>query len=54
MARPSGAQGTGQQASPPSAPGVNKRQYLDQKTGRYYYFDPVRGRYFWEDGRPRG
>jgi hypothetical protein len=44
-------------AAPPgraNRPSVNKRQYLDEKTGRYYYFDPARGAYFWEDGRPRG
>lgn len=34
-------------------PGVNRRQYFDEKAGRYYYFDPKRGAYFWEDGRPR-
>jgi hypothetical protein len=34
-------------------PGVNRRQYFDEKAGRYYYFDSNRGAYFWEDGRPR-
>jgi len=38
---------------PAARPGVNRRQYFDEKTGRYYYFDPGRGAYFWEDGRPR-
>jgi len=29
------------------------RQYLDQRTGKYYYFDQTAHRYFWEDGTPR-
>ncbi len=29
------------------------RQYLDQRTGRYYYFDAASHRYYWEDGSPR-
>jgi hypothetical protein len=29
------------------------RQYLDQRSGRYYYFDPTTHRYLWEDGTPR-
>lgn len=42
-------------APKPARPGgINRRQYFDQKTGRYYYFDSARGGYFWEDGRPRG
>ena len=48
---------------PPAPPGVKPvttanakpphRQYLDQRTGKYYYFDPTSHRYFWEDGTPR-
>jgi hypothetical protein len=33
--------------------GVNRRQYFDEKRGRYYYFDSRRGAYFWENGQPR-
>jgi len=33
--------------------GINRRQYFDEKRGRYYYFDTTRGAYFWEDGQPR-
>lgn len=40
-------------ARPDGRSAVNKRQYLDQRSGRYYYFDPVRKAYFWEDGRPK-
>lgn len=40
------------QPKPPG--GVNRRQYFDEKRGRYYYFDQKRGAYFWENGEPRG
>ena len=30
-----------------------KRQYYDERAGRYYYYDSANGRYFWEDGTPR-
>lgn len=30
-----------------------KRQYYDEKAGRYYYRDSQNGRYYWEDGSPR-
>jgi hypothetical protein len=39
--------GCGAQAAP------NRRQYYDERAGRYYYYDPSTGRYFWEDGSPR-
>ena len=29
------------------------RQYFDQRTQRYYYFDAKAKAYFWEDGSPR-
>jgi len=32
---------------------ANRRQYYDQRAGRYYYYDPSSGRYYWEDGSPR-
>jgi hypothetical protein len=32
---------------------TNRRQYYDQRAGRYYYYDPGSGRYYWEDGTPR-
>ena len=31
----------------------NRREYYDQRTGRYYYRDRSTGRYYWEDGTPR-
>jgi len=34
-------------------PAPNRRQYYDERAGRYYYYDPASGRYFWEDGSPR-
>lgn len=33
--------------------GPNRRQYFDRRLGRFYYYDPVREAYFWEDGEPR-
>ena len=30
-----------------------RRQYFDERRRRYYFFDPVRKRYYWEDGTPR-
>jgi hypothetical protein len=35
------------------ATNVNRRQYYDERAGRYYYYDSRSGRYFWEDGSPR-
>ncbi len=32
---------------------VNRRQFLDQRMGRFYFYDPVRDAYFWENGEPR-
>ena len=32
---------------------TSKRQYYDERAGRYYYYDSATGRYYWEDGRPR-
>jgi hypothetical protein len=34
-------------------PPVNRKQYYDDHTARYYYFDQSTGRYFWENGDPR-
>lgn len=31
----------------------NRREYYDQRAGRYYYRDRSTGRYYWEDGTPR-
>ncbi len=31
----------------------SKRQYYDERAGRYYYYDSGSGRYYWEDGQPR-
>jgi len=35
------------------ATSVNRRQYYDERAGRYYYYDSRSGRYYWEDGAPR-
>ncbi len=32
---------------------VNRRQYFDRRVGRFYFYDPVRDAYFWENGEPR-
>jgi len=37
----------------PGCPPVDRRQYYDQRAGKYYYFDPQTGRYYWENGDPR-
>lgn len=29
------------------------RQYYDQRRQRYYFYDPSRRAYFWEDGSPK-
>jgi hypothetical protein len=31
----------------------NRKQYYDERAGRYYYYDPGTGRYYWENGTPR-
>jgi hypothetical protein len=43
-------------ASRPSATVAPKdphKAYLDQRTGRHYYFDQTTHRYYWDDGTPR-
>ena len=30
----------------------NRRQYYDERAGRYYYYDSATGRYYWENGTP--
>ena len=35
------------------ASGPNRRQYYDERAGRYYYYDSASGRYYWENGSPR-
>lgn len=40
-------------ASANNTGGVDRRQYYDQRAGRYYYYDQRTGRYFWENGQPR-
>jgi hypothetical protein len=32
---------------------LNRRQFFDRRLGRFYYYDPAREAYFWEDGEPR-
>jgi hypothetical protein len=29
------------------------RQYFDVHHRRYYYYDPINRRYFWENGEPK-
>lgn len=31
----------------------NRRQFYDQRVGRYYYYDQRTGRYYWENGEPK-
>ena len=31
----------------------NRRQYYDERAGRYYFYDPQSQRYYWEAGQPR-
>lgn len=50
---PPGETMRGGQAAPPSRTRLDKRQYLDERSGRYYYFDKSRQAYFWEDGTPK-
>lgn len=40
-------------ATTPRNDGVDRRQYFDERAGRYYYYDPGTGRYYWENGAPR-
>lgn len=30
-----------------------RRQYYDQRHQRYYFYDPGRQAYFWDDGSPK-
>jgi hypothetical protein len=32
---------------------ANRRQYYDERAGRYYFYDPSTRRYYWENGAPR-
>lgn len=41
----------GTAAARPYAP--NRRQFFDRYVGRFYFYDPVRDAYFWENGEPR-
>jgi uncharacterized protein YcfJ len=38
--------------APSQQPTVNKRQYYDQRSGRYYFTDPATGRLYYENGQP--
>ncbi|MGE0830935.1 MAG: YMGG-like glycine zipper-containing protein [Hyphomonadaceae bacterium] len=31
---------------------VDRRQYYDQRSGRYYWYDPQSNRYYYENGSP--
>lgn len=45
--------GVGAATAPRHYDNVNRRQYYDQRAGRYYFYDPSTGRYYWENGQPR-
>lgn len=34
-------------------PKNDRRQYYDERAGRYYYYDRSNDRYYWENGEPR-
>lgn len=40
-------------ATAPRYNDADRRQYYDERAGRYYYYDPASGRYYWENGTPR-
>ena len=40
-------------ATTPRFQGVDRRQYFDERAGRYYFYDRDARRYYWEDGSPR-
>jgi hypothetical protein len=33
--------------------GPDRRRFFDRRTGRFYFYDPARDAYFWENGEPR-
>ena len=43
-------------ATTPQAPAysssLDRRQYFDQRTGRYYFYDPSSRSYYYENGQP--
>jgi phage tail tape-measure protein len=43
----------GAYTAPKNGPAVNRRQYYDERAGRYYFYDPASDRYYWENGEPR-
>ena len=43
----------GQQQQQPAQQQVNKRQFFDQATGRYYFYDPATRREYYENGEPK-
>lgn len=43
----------GAATTPKHSSDINRRQYYDERAGRYYYYDPGNGRYYWEDGSAR-
>jgi hypothetical protein len=40
-------------ATTPRHDGGDRRQYYDERAGRYYFYDRSSGRYYWENGQPR-
>jgi|GEM_PF-247122 len=42
-----------QQAPAPQPQQINKRQFFDQATGRYYFYDPASRREYYENGEPK-
>ena len=43
----------GAATTPKRSGNLNRRQYYDDRAGRYYFYDPDTGRYYWENGTPR-
>jgi len=40
-------------ATTPKYRSTDRRQYYDERAGRYYYYDRSTNRYYWENGQPR-
>ena len=40
-------------AVPSAAETARHRQYYDRRHQRFYYFDPARKMYFWDNGEPK-
>lgn len=46
----------GNTSTPDGGPAYHRdphHQYFDKMANRYYYYDPVQKRFFWENGQPK-